>query len=96
MTILKLDCFGSTLTGREFGKSSYQEILKKQLKLPVVLDFSGISSLGSSFADEVIFPLAHAQGNQITILNANDVVRSCLRDVSDETGMKIVYKEGTL
>ncbi|MBI4925824.1 MAG: hypothetical protein HY843_07870 [Bdellovibrio sp.] len=48
-----------------------------------------VSSLGSSFADEVVSPLAHKQGNQITVLNANAAVRSCLRDVRDETGIKI-------
>lgn len=89
MTILKLNRFGPTLTGREFGKSSYEELKKEPHELPVVLDFSGVASLGSSFADEVVPPLAEKQGNQITVLNANDVVRSCLRDVRDDTGIKI-------
>ncbi|MBI4924783.1 MAG: DUF4325 domain-containing protein [Bdellovibrio sp.] len=91
MTVVKLNRFGQTLTGREFGKSSYLEIVKEQYELPIALDFSGVASLGSSFADEVVLPLAQKQGNQITILNANNVVRSCLRDVHDETGINIIY-----
>jgi len=90
MTVLKLNRFGQTLTGREFGKSSYLEITKESHALPIILDFSGVASLGSSFADEVVPPLAQGQGSQITVLNANDVVLSCLRDVRDETGIKIV------
>ncbi len=91
MTIFKLaDRFGATLTGREFGKTSYGELKKTPIKLPVVLDFGGVASVGSSFADEVVPPLAQAQGNKIVILNANEAVKSCLRDVRDETGIRII------
>jgi hypothetical protein len=94
MKIYKLNQFGSTLTGREFGKTSYKQMSEENPTLPVVLDFGGVASLGSSYADEVVPYFAHQQANKITILNANDVVRSCLRDVRDETGIKITL--GTL
>jgi hypothetical protein len=90
MTIFKLSRFGATLTGREFGKTSYQELLKEPRELPVVLDFAGVASLGSSFADEIVPYFAEEQSRRITVLNVNDVVRSCLRDVRDETGIEII------
>lgn len=89
MKVFNLSRFGSTLTGREFGQSSYKQLVAEKFELPCVLDFAGVASLGSSFADEVIPPLAQKQNNRIVVLNANDVVKSCLRDVRDETGIHI-------
>ncbi len=91
MTLFKLvDRFGATLTGREFGKTAYEEIKKGSIGVPVALDFGGVASLGSSFADEVVTPFAQVQGSKIVVLNANAVVQSCLRDVRDETGIQII------
>ncbi len=96
MTILKLGQFGPTLTGREFGKSSYLELLKTSPNKPVVLDFRGVASLGSSFADEVVTPFAQGQENRIVVLNVNEVIQSCLRDVRDEMGIQIILgSQGT-
>ena len=85
MNFLKLKMFGSILTGREYGKDSMKKI---NVEYPVTLDFSGVNSLGSSFADEVLIPIAAKQNNRIDICNANSSVINCIRDTADDGGFE--------
>lgn len=90
MGVIALQEYGSDLAGREFGKTVYKQLSDK-FAGEVCFDFAGVESLGSSFADEVIVKFAGRQGNKVEVRNANRVVRSCLSDVEDESGTKIVY-----
>jgi hypothetical protein len=88
MMIIKLNQFGAVLTGREFG-ADVMKGLSEQIKSPVCLDFDGVESLGSSFGDEVVPPLALRQSNSITIKNANDTVKAVLRDIATDANIVI-------
>jgi len=48
MKKLKMNRYGSVLTGREFGSDTFKKI-DKEAEYPVILDFDGVNSLGSSF-----------------------------------------------
>lgn len=88
MTVIKLIQYGAVLTGREFG-ADVMKGLATQVTYPVCLDFEGVESIGSSFGDEVIPALASHQDNKISIKNANETVRSILRDVASDAGIKL-------
>jgi hypothetical protein len=83
MKFLNLKDFGTVLTGRDFGKTVYQNLSQK-LDHPVGLNFEGVESMGSSFGDEIILPIARAQGNKIFVKDANPVVSSCIRDIAED------------
>ena len=78
--------FGSVLTGREFGKTSMEQI---NVEYPASLDFSGVNTLGSSFADEVIIPIASKQENKIDVINAIHPVMECINDVAKDGGIEV-------
>ncbi len=80
--------YGSVLTGREFGKDTMEKIARN-IEYPVCLDFLGVNSLGSSFADEVIIPIAKNQQNKITVQNVKTAVWDCLQDVATDGGIEI-------
>jgi len=88
MTFYSLKEFGSILTGREYGKTVYQSIQPK-LVSPIGLDFGGVETMGSSFGDEVVVPIAQSQNGQICVRNANSVVSACLMDIADENKLTI-------
>lgn len=90
MNPIKLKQYGSVLTGREFGVQVWKQ-LSKDLSLPAQLDFEGVEAMGSSFGDEVIPPLAKAQGDKLVLLNVNDEVRSTAEDVAQDAGIKISF-----
>ncbi len=95
MNISKLSQFGVDLAGREFGKNVYDLIIK-DTTFPITLDFEGVGSMGSSFADEVIVKIAKQQENRIIVKNINRVIKSCLNDVKDEAAIEyltIVYTD---
>lgn len=88
MTIIKLNQFGSVLTGREFG-ADVMKGLAQSITYPVCLDFDGVESIGSSFGDEVIPVLALNQNNKIAVKNTNETVRSILKDVAADAGIEL-------
>lgn len=89
--IINMTKYGTILTGRDFGKQAMAE-LQPLLKQPVELDFSGVTSLGSSFGDEVLPILAQKQDNQLTVIGPNKAVWDCLLQISEEYKIKIVKK----
>lgn len=91
MNISKLSQFGVDLAGREFGNNVYDLIIK-DTTFPIILDFDGVGSMGSSFADEVVVKIAKQQNNKIIVKNINRVIKSCLNDVKDETGIELVIQ----
>lgn len=89
MNTVNLVRYGAVLTGREFGKDVFLS-LKREFKLPLVLDFTGVETMGSSFGDEVVPAIAHEQGNTIKVVNANDDIKATLRDI--EFDSKIIIE----
>jgi len=89
MNIVKLNKYGVVLTGREFGADVMRGLLAEHIDYPVCLDFEGVESMGSSFGDEVVPPLAAKQNNKIAIKNANETVRSILKDVASDAGIEL-------
>ena len=85
---IKMKEYGSVLTGREFGKTVFTE-LRPKLVPPVILDFSEVASLGSSFGDEVVPAIARLQGDAVQIVNANHVVKEILKDVAEDGGIEL-------
>ncbi len=81
--------YGTLLIGGDFGKQAMAELLPS-LEYPVELDFSGVTSLGSSFGDEVVPDIANAQNNQLTVINPNEAVWDCLQQIAEEYKIKIV------
>lgn len=90
MTIIKLKEYGSVLTGREFGKTTLKALLEKY-KQPFVFDFEGVFSMGSSFGDEVLLPVAKLQDNEVTVLNVSKTVKVCLGAISEENNIKFTF-----
>ena len=88
MKTLNMNKYGSVLTGREFGKDIMKRI-DEELEPPVVLNFRGVDSLGSSFADEVLIPIAKKQGNSLQICNATTPVWVCIKDVAQDGGIEV-------
>lgn len=90
MKTIKLSEYGAILTGREFG-SDVMKKLKSILRSPVILDFEGVESMGSSFGDEVVPPIAHSQNNLVSVINANNEVKSTLNDIAFDANIEIKF-----
>ena len=84
MNTVSMRQFGTTLTDRADGKKAFGEILRATT-FPVSLDFSGVVSLGSSFGDEVVVPVAERQGNRLTVVHANNVIKNSIRRSTEDT-----------
>ena len=92
MTTLDLSKYGTILTGRSFGKQTMEE-LSPTLDYPVELDFRGVTSLGSSFGDEVIPGIARQQNGQLTAIGPNKAVWDCLLQIAEEHNIQILKKD---
>jgi len=86
MNILKMNKYGSVLSGREYGKDTMTRL---SADYPVVVDFEGVVTLGSSFADEVLKPIAQKQGNRLTIRKASAPILACINDLAIDAGIEI-------
>lgn len=91
MMIIKISEFGTILTGREFGENVYRELSNK-ISSVVELDFDGVISLGSSFGDEVVPPIAKKQGGIIKIKNTNNAVKRALENVASDAKITIKFE----
>lgn len=89
MSIVDLKRFGLNLAGRPLGIKTFP-IIQKEYSAPYELDFEGVFSIGSSFADEVVAKLASLNQGVIKIHNSNSVIDKCLTDVSREQGFEII------
>lgn len=86
--IIDMSKYGTILTGRDFGKQAMTELVPS-LEYPVELDFSGVTSLGSSFGDEVVPDIAKAQNNQLAVINPNRAVWDCLLQIAEEHKIRV-------
>jgi len=55
--VVSINRFGRTLTDCEYGKSVAKIILQGD-EFPLMLDFRGVMSLGSSYGDEIFDTIA--------------------------------------
>lgn len=92
MNRLDMGKYGTILTGRDFGKQIMEE-LGSTLDYPVELDFRGVTSLGSSFGDEVVPVIARRQNNQLTVIGPNKAVYDCLSQIAEEYEIQITKKD---
>lgn len=92
MNTIRMIQYGSTLTDRADGKKVFEELVRRNV-LPVVLDFSEVVSLGSSFGDEVVLKLAKRQGNDITILNTNGVIKNSIRRIMEDSSVTVSFED---
>jgi hypothetical protein len=90
MNTVKMTQFGSTLTDRADGKKTSISIMDKYSQ-PVSLDFADVVSLGSSFGDEVILPLAEKQNRKIIVLNANNIIKNSIRRIVEDRLIEISF-----
>ncbi|HAR41035.1 MAG TPA: hypothetical protein DCS07_00110 [Bdellovibrionales bacterium] len=91
MNIVQMIKFGRTLTDREYGKKVAATIIQ-DATFPVILDFKGVITLGSSCGDEILNVLGPRQNSQVQITNANEPVRSCLEKVAEDSKIKIDFR----
>ncbi|MDO8528053.1 MAG: DUF4325 domain-containing protein [Deltaproteobacteria bacterium] len=92
MNILDMSKYGTILTGRGFGKQTIEE-LNLTLEYPVELDFRGVTSLGSSFGDEVVPVIAGRQDNQLTVIGPNKAIWDCLLQIAEECKIQIIKRD---
>jgi hypothetical protein len=88
--MVELKRFGINLSGRSLGMSALTIILS-EYKPPYELDFSGVFSIGSGVADEVVAKLAEMNGGEIRIINSSNVINKCLKDVANEKGFRLLF-----
>ena len=93
MKTLMMNKFGKVLTGREFGVDSMKKI-NSTIEYPVILDFMDVISLGSTFADEVLVPIAKKQNNHISVCNVKAPVLACIKYTAHDEGIKIDIVDG--
>jgi hypothetical protein len=91
MTRIKMNMYGAVLTGRAFGKEVYERIFAGLNKQLVILDFEGVFSLGSSFGEEIVVPIAKLQQSQVTVVSAAPAVRDCLEQIEKDYKIKINF-----
>lgn len=88
MAIIKMSSFGSVLTGREYGANVAKKILS-EFSPPLVFDFAGVLSVGSSFGDEIFKATVNLGTDKIKIQNVNKVVKAALSQVQSDLGITI-------
>jgi hypothetical protein len=88
--IIAMKKYGIVLTGREFGVD-VMKMLKSEINIndDIVLDFKGVASVGSSFADEVLVPVAKFKNGKVKIKNISIPVKSCLADVARDNSISL-------
>jgi len=91
MAKVELKRFGTVLTGRPFGAQTYAELKKEFGQEKVEFDFSGVSSMGSSFGEEVMVPFAREQGDVIKVWAANKPVKNCIDLIVSDFNIRVEY-----
>jgi anti-anti-sigma regulatory factor len=90
MNTISMNKFGRTLTDREYGKKVAETILQ-EATFPVVLDFKGVITLGSSCGDEILNAIAPKQNFRVQAANANEAIKSCLEKVAEDSKFEISF-----
>ena len=74
---IKLEKFGTTLISRELGSEAFKAFQSALLELPpneeLEIDFSGVLTLSSSWADEFLSPLSNQLGDRLILLPSDNL-----------------------
>ncbi|MDP1629487.1 MAG: DUF4325 domain-containing protein [bacterium] len=74
---LKLEKFGTTLISRELGSEALKAFQSALAQLPrseeLEIDFSGVLTLSSSWADEFLSPLLDMLGERLVLLSSDNL-----------------------
>ena len=77
MKKIKLEKFGTTLISRELGSEALKAFQSTLLELPpneeLEIDFSGVLTLSSSWADEFLSPLSNQLGDRLILLPSDNL-----------------------
>jgi len=81
---LQLEKFGKTLISRELGSEAFKALAPTLRELPkeekLEIDFSGVSTLSPSWADEFLSPLLNQLGDKLILLPSDNLsVHATLR-----------------
>lgn len=75
--ILKLEKFGTTLISRELGSEAFKAFQPTLRELPadepLEVDFSGVLTLSSSWADEFLTPLLEHLGERLVLMPSDNL-----------------------
>jgi len=85
--MIKMDKWGTVLTGRHLGREVREKILKEIQTRNVIIDFGGVEIASHSFCDEVFGFLTlkiEDLPSKIKFHNANDGIKSTLKYVISE------------
>lgn len=74
---LELAKFGTTLMSRELGNEAFKAFQPTLRQLPdediLEIDFSGVLTLSSSWADEFLTPLLNLLGDRLLLLESDNL-----------------------
>lgn len=74
---LKLEKFGTTLISRELGSEAFKAFQPTLAKFPpneeLEIDFAGVLTLSSSWADEFLSPLLNILNNRLLLLPSDNL-----------------------
>lgn len=90
MSTIKMNSFGSILTGREYGMNVAKKIVQEESP-PYVFDFGGVISMGSSFGDEIFKAVIKHAVDSPSVQNANGVVRAALQQIQNDLKIELKF-----
>lgn len=90
MTIM-MKAFGAVLTGRPFGSQVYEQIKNTLTDEIPIINFEGVLSLGSSFGEEFLVPIANRYNNQLRVETANNPVKDSIHLIAHDFKLKVQH-----
>lgn len=95
--ILKLEKFGTTLISREPGSEAFKAFQSSLRDLPsgenLEIDFSGVLTLSSSWADEFLSPLAVQLGERLILMPSENLsVQATLKILEEANKQRFKFK----
>ena len=89
---LQLDKFGKTLISRELGSEAFKAFQSTLGELSpseqLEIDFSGVLTLSSSWADEFLSPLLDKLGEQLVLLPSDNLSVQATLKILEEANKK--------
>lgn len=94
---LKLEKFGTTLITRELGSEAFKAFQPTLRELPqneeLEIDFSGVLTLSSSWADEFLSPLLSQLSRRLILLPSDNLsVRATLKILQEANKKKFEFR----
>jgi hypothetical protein len=94
---LQLEKFGTTLLSRELGSEAFKAFQSSLLELPaneeLEIDFSGILTLSSSWADEFLSPLLERLDERLVLLPSDNLsVQATLKILQEANKRQFTFR----